>query len=179
MRELADRSRLETFMRRFGAAAPKDGVCLLTGGATAVLVGWRAATIDVDLALVPEQDALLRAIPELKRELEINVELVAADDFVPLPEGAEGRSIFVAREGKLTFRHVDPYAQALSKLERGHARDLEDVAALAGHGLIEPDTLLELFAGIVPQLYRYPAVDPPSFRRAVERAAEAMRAERL
>ena len=164
-------------MRHLGAAAAEDGECFLTGGATAVLVGWRNSTIDVDLALVPEQEAVLRAITELKDQLQINVELVSADDFVPLPEGSESRAIFVAREGRLTFRHVDPYAQALSKIERSHARDLEDVAELARRRLVEPDALLELFAGIESQLFRYPAIDPPSFRRAVEQAAGRMRDE--
>ncbi len=34
--------------------------------------------------------------------------------------------------------------------------------------LIERGTLLEHFLVIEPRLYRYPAIDPPSFRRAVE-----------
>jgi hypothetical protein len=35
-------------------------------------------------------------------------------------------------------------------------------------GLVEPARLLELFEAIEDRLYRYPALDPPSFRRAVE-----------
>jgi len=34
-------------------------------------------------------------------------------------------------------------------------------------GLIETGRLLELFAQIEPQLIRYPAIDPASFRAAV------------
>jgi hypothetical protein len=33
----------------------------LTGGSTAVLEGWREATVDVDLRFDPEADELLRA----------------------------------------------------------------------------------------------------------------------
>ena len=44
-------------MRELGGAAPEDGTCYLTGGATAVLVGWRATTVDVDIELEPDQDA--------------------------------------------------------------------------------------------------------------------------
>jgi hypothetical protein len=36
------------------------------GGATAILFGWRASTVDVDLCVVPERDAVFRAIPDLK-----------------------------------------------------------------------------------------------------------------
>ena len=37
---------------------------------------------------------------------------------------------------------------------------------------IETDELLHLLAQIEPQLYRYPAIDPPTFRRAVEEFVE-------
>ena len=36
-------------------------------------------------------------------------------------------------------------------------------------GLIEPIQLKSLFEAIVPQLYGYPAIDPPAYRRAVEK----------
>ena len=36
------------------------------------------------------------------------------------------------------------------------------------HGLVERGRLLEHFLAIEPRLYRYPTIDPPSFRRAVE-----------
>jgi hypothetical protein len=74
----------------------------------------------------------------------------------------------VAQEGTITFRHYDPYAQALAKLERGHETDRQDVAAFVARGLVEPGRLREYFDAIEPELYRFPAIDPPSFRRAVE-----------
>lgn len=155
-------------MRALGAEADEDGAAYLTGGATAVLLGWRATTIDVDVTFVPEHDRVLRAIPRLKDELRVNVELVSPGDFIPVPDGWEDRSIFAAREGRLTFSHFDPYSQALAKLERGHAQDLEDVRALRSRGLIDPERALAYFRRLEPELYRYPAVDPTSFRRRVE-----------
>ncbi len=168
MRELADAERIGRFMRALGREADEDGAAYLTGGATAVLLGWRASTIDVDLALVPESDRLLRALARIKDELAINVELASPADFVPVPSGWEERSLFVAREGKLSFYHFDPYAQALAKLERAHTHDLEDVRALVERGLVVPAQALAYFEEIEPRLYRYPAVDPPSFRSRVE-----------
>lgn len=170
MRELADAERIGRLMHALGRAAATEGVCYLTGGATAVLVGWRQTTIDVDLKLDPEHDEVMRALPRLKDELAINVELASPGDFVPLPAGWAERSPFVAREGTLTFRHFDPYSQALAKLEREHAQDLEDVEAMTKLALVEPDRLRALFAEIEPLLYRFPAIDPPSFRRAVDAA---------
>jgi hypothetical protein len=157
-------------MRALGAAADEGATVYLTGGATAVLVGWRPSTIDVDIRLEPESDVLLLAVQRLKNELGVNVELASPVDFVPVPEGWEERSPFVAREGQVTFRHFDPYAQALAKLERAHAQDLEDVHALVGAGLVEPARALVYFEQIESQLHRYPAIDPRAFRRRVEAA---------
>ena len=123
---------------------------------------------------MPEQDAILRAIPRLKDELHVNVELVCPADFIPELPGWESRSRFVHQEGQLSTHHYDLYAQALAKLERGHAQDHADVGAMLERGLIEPARLRELFGEIEPQLYRYPAVDPSTFRRAVEAFVEAL-----
>jgi hypothetical protein len=168
MREEADAERIHRFMRVLGVAAPREGTCYLTGGATAVLLGWRPTTIDVDIELSPEQDELLRALPRIKEELAINVELAAPGQFIPLPNGWQERSLAAGREGRLTFRHFDPYSQALSKLERGHTRDLEDVRELVERELVDSEQLRAYFDEIEPQLYRFPAIDPADFRRAVE-----------
>ena len=170
MREVADADGIRRFMRALGREAESETAAYFTGGATAVLLGWRPATIDVDVRLVPETDALFRAISRLKDERRVNVEVVSPADFVPVPAGWEDRSLFVAREGYVTFHHFDPYAQALAKLERAHAQDIADVRALVEHGLVEPARALAYFDEIESSLYRYPAVDPRSFRARVEEA---------
>jgi hypothetical protein len=170
MRGLADEARIRSFMRELGRAARLPARVYFTGGATAVLSQWRASTIDIDVKIVPEHDALFRAIPELKESLQVNVELASPDDFIPVPDGWEDRSIFVAQEGPITFLHFDFVAQALSKIERGHAQDREDVRQMIARGLVRPAAIRASFAEIESQLYRYPAIDPPTFRQAVEDA---------
>jgi hypothetical protein len=118
VRELADASRIERFMRELGRAARSEGRVYLTGGATAVLSGWRETTIDVDVKLMPDSDELLREIPRLKQELDLNIELAAPSDFIPVPDGWENRSPLIRREGKLSFHHLDPVAGA----RQGRAR---------------------------------------------------------
>ena len=54
MRLEADPSRIETFFQELSRAATKSADVFLTGGATAVLFGWRGTTLDVDLKLIPE-----------------------------------------------------------------------------------------------------------------------------
>jgi hypothetical protein len=178
MRRPVDAQRVRAFMRALGAEADRAGHVYFTGGVTAVLSGWRDSTIDVDLKLEPESDRLLRAIVELKERLEINVELAAPDQFIPELSGWRERSPWISREGSLDFHHYDYCAQALAKIERGHARDREDVSEILVRGLVSVDELRRRFAEIEPFLHRFPAIDPPSFRRGVEDAATAAEGRR-
>jgi hypothetical protein len=171
MRRLTDRDRVLRFMHALGAAVREPARVYLTGGSSAVLLEWRATTVDVDVEIEPERDEILRAIAKLKEQLDVNVELASPSQFIPELPGWRDRSRFIAREGPLDFFHYDFYAQALAKLERRHARDLDDVAQMEKLGLIERPRLRELFAAIEPQLYRYPAIDPRAFRAAVEAMA--------
>jgi len=175
MRRLADAARVESFLEELGRLAPRPTRIYLTGGATAVLRGWRPSTIDVDLKLEPESDELLRELPRLKEKLEINVELASPDQFIPELPGWQERSIFVRQIGKLSVYHLDPYSQALAKIERGHTKDITDVRSMLDDKLIEPPRMRELFEEIEPRLYRYPAIDPAAFRRALEAFLEEVR----
>ncbi len=168
MRQLTDRDRIYRLMRALGAETDQATRLYFTGGATAVLLGWRATTIDVDIRIFPESDPLLRAIPHLKDELQMNIELACPADFIPPLPGWEDRSLYITTEGRIVFYHYDLYAQALAKIERGHAQDLQDVRAMIVRGLIEPQKIQRCFDEIEPLLYRYPAIHPPSFRQAVE-----------
>lgn len=167
MREIADAGRMRALMKALGSATKSEATVYLTGGASAVLHGWRSSTIDADIKILPETDDLMRAIPRIKEELKLNIEFASPDHFLPSLPGWEERSPFIGKEGSVVFRHYDFYAQALSKLERGHRQDLEDARQMLARGLIEAGRLKEFLAAIEPELYRYPAVDPPTLRRSV------------
>ena len=168
MRELADVHRIHRFMQAIGAAADVTTRVYFTGGATAVLLGWRASTIDVDIRVEPDTDALFRAIPHIKESLQLNVELASPIDFIPVRSGWQDRSPFIAQEGRTSFYHFDPCAQALAKVERGHQQDVLDVREMLTRGFVEAAAAWQYFVDIVPHLHRYPAVDPGSFRRSME-----------
>ena len=170
MRELTDAVRLQALMKGLGAAATAAGRVYFTGGASAVLIGWRASTLDADLLVVPDDDRLLRALPLLKEQLRMNLELACPSDFIPELPGWRERSPFIVREGRLDFFHYDFHAQALAKVERGHHRDQGDVREMLDRGLVDPGALRELFAAIESQLHRYPSIHPPAFRRGLEAA---------
>jgi len=170
MRRMIDAARLRRLMPALGREAKVECRVYVTGGATAVLFGWRESTIDVDLKLVPDSDDVLRALPRLKEALEVNIEIASPADFIPELPAWQDRSLFIAQEHKAAFYHYDLYSQALAKVERGHAVDRKDVAAMVDRGLVDPRKARELFEAIESMLYRYPAIDPASFRRAVEAA---------
>jgi hypothetical protein len=167
-RHPVDSQRVSAFLEALAGWVSAPATLYLVGGATAVTVGWRASTIDIDLVLRPEDEGALRAIPRLKEELELNVELASPLDHLPELPDWEERSPFVVQVGPLTVRQFDPYSQALAKLERGFSQDLADVSAMVEHGLVEPVRLLDLFDAIADALYRFPTVDPARLRALVE-----------
>ncbi|HTV39939.1 MAG TPA: hypothetical protein VMF08_05155 [Candidatus Sulfotelmatobacter sp.] len=175
MRSEADKTKIEEFMAILGKRVAGDGSIYLTDGATAVLHGWRPMTIDVDLKPEPEPRGLFEALAVLKDELDINVELASPDQFIPAIPGWQERSLFIGRFGAIIFFHYDPYGQALSKLQRGHERDIRDARSMLKTGMIQTGRLREFFAQIEPQLIRFPAIDPAVFRAAMEKFCDENR----
>ena len=169
------REKLLQFLDRLGAGAQGPGACFITGGGSALLVGWRDTTIDLHLKFDPEPAGVFDAIPGLKRALHINVELAAPSDFLPPLKHWRERSIFIGKYGHLEAYHYDFLSQALSKLERGHAKDLLDVTELVGRKLVTKEDLLAHAEAILPELKRYPAVDAESFLRRVKEFLEGLR----
>lgn len=62
MRQPLDPDRLRRVLEALGRACRGPGTLYLTGGATALLEGWRAATIDVEVKLDPEPEGVFAAI---------------------------------------------------------------------------------------------------------------------
>jgi len=174
MRDLADAESVRALVRELGRAASAPTRLYLVGGATAVIEGWRASTVDVDVRIEPD-DELLAALPALKERLAVNVELASPADFLPELPGWRERSPYLLREGHLEVLHYDLYSQALAKLERGFAHDLIDVDAMISGGAVDPGKLLDLLEAIEDQLYRFPAVEPRELRRAVAALAKDRR----
>jgi hypothetical protein len=173
MRQPVTAARVNEFMKALGSGVKDPARVFLVGGASAVLLGWRDSTIDIDLKTIPDRDDLLRQLTALKERLEINIELASPGDFIPELPGWVERSQFVKQEGKLTFLHYDFYAQALAKIERAHERDLRDVNEMIRSKLVDPRRLLGFFDQIEDDIQKYPALNAASFRREVERLVDS------
>ena len=164
MRGLASKDKILEFMRLFGRAAGKIATeVYFTGGSTAVLMGWRETTIDIDIKFDPESDEIYRSIPKIKEDMQINVELAAPPDFIPEVPGWRNRCRFIETVGKVSFFHYDPYSQALAKIERAHVQDRLDVRSMIEGGLIDLSKLADMFEKIRPNLNKYPAIDVENF----------------
>lgn len=147
---------LREFMRSVRCSTP----IYLCGGASAVLLGWRATTRNIDL--MTDDDHALRAIAEVKARFNIVVKLASPAHFVP--ELLEWQERSIAIDG--VFLHFDFYTQCLAKLERDHDIDRHDVSAMVRDGFVDPKRLVALFNAA--SLLRYPAIHAPALRARVE-----------
>jgi hypothetical protein len=139
----------------------------LVGGGTAVHAGWRESTIDADLYC--DREEVFRDVQGIKERLQLNIEFVRPEDFVPALAGSEDRHVFIETVGKVSFYHYDPYAQLLSKVVRGFNRDLQDAERLLDSGMVDAERFRSLVQEIPDSAYaRYPALS----RRAVLEAVD-------
>jgi hypothetical protein len=161
---------MTALMQELARRAPRKGsyrVCFV-GGGTAVYLGWRRSSVDVDV--YSDTDVVFREIQEIKELLHINIEFARPEDFVPPLHGSAERHVFIEKIRSIAFFHYDPYAQLLSKVVRGFQRDLEDAREFVRSGMVEPGVFRSLVAKIPDSAYaRYPALS----RGAVESAVEA------
>ena len=167
MRTKVTVDKLRQFMKCLARYAAGPGSVFFTGGATALLLGIRESTIDIDLKLDPEPKGVFEAIAKLKNELDLNIELAAPDDFIPAPSDWREKSVLIDTIGGISFFHYDLATQALAKLERSHDQDLRDVRALIKGGFVTPDKIRRSFLETKTSLLRYPALDAGEFERKV------------
>ena len=164
MRSNIDPEKIEQLMEILGREARGSGSVYFTGGASALLIGWRSSTVDIDIRLDPEPPGIFQAIAKLKQKLNINIELASPQDFLPPLPGWRDRSVFIGKRGKILFYHYDFTAQALSKLSRGYDRDLSDVRAMYAQGLISLDDVSNCLSAIEPELIRFPSLNPETLK---------------
>lgn len=149
------------------APADRSFRVYLVGGGTAVLAGWREATIDADLSA--DDEAVFRDIQGIKERLRLNIEFARPEHFVPPLERSSERHVFIERVRDVEFYHYDPYAQLLSKVVRGFRKDLLDAERFISSGMVDSARFRELVDAVPDSAYaRYPNLS----RAAVEGAVE-------
>jgi hypothetical protein len=172
MRPNVDSQKIERLMQVLGSEAQGSGCIYFTGGASALLIGWRSSTVDIDIRLDPEPAGIFQALANIKQELNINIELASLQDFLPPLPGWRDRSIFIGKYGQISFYHYDFIAQALSKLSRGYNRDIDDVQAMYEQKLFSLEKLRDCFKAIESESIRFPSLNPELLRNRIEQFIE-------
>jgi hypothetical protein len=161
---------LRALMAELARTAPRGQSyrVYVVGGSTAVLAGWRSATIDADL--FGERQEVFRDVQGIKERLRLNIEFARPEHFVPALAGSSRRHRFIERIGTVGFYHYDPYAQLLSKIVRGFRKDLEDARDFVKSGWVDAERFQQLVDDIPDAAYvKYPNLS----RRAVRKAVDA------
>ena len=169
MRRELTREGLQELMQEIAHQAPggRSYRVFLVGGGTAVFAGWRSSTIDADLHA--DHEEVFRDIQAIKERLQINVEFVRPEDFVPALAGTDGRHVLLETIGRVSFHHYDPYAQLLSKIVRGFRKDMLDADSFIASGLVDPKRLRSLVHDIPEVAYaQYPALSQRAVLDAVD-----------
>ncbi len=165
---------LRRFMQSLAFQSEGQGSIYFTGGATALLLGLREQTIDVDLRLDPEPRGAFEAIARIKNELNLNVELASPADFIPVSADWKMKSAFIEQVGQLMFFHFDLRAQALSKIERGYGHDLADARGFLAAAKMTGEEFLSFFQGVKAGAIRYPALSLSGWERKVAAFVEGL-----
>src|SRR5262245_32668886 len=105
MRDEMTRDRLRALFREIARTAPPKGHfrVYLVGGGTAVYAGWRPSSIDADL--FAEGEAVFRDIQGIKERLNVSVEFVRPEHFVPALRGTGARHVFLETIGRVSYYH--------------------------------------------------------------------------
>lgn len=102
-------------------------------------------------------------------KLQLNVELVRPEDFVPPLEGTPGRHVLIETIGTVSFYHYDPYAQLFAKIVRGFRKDLLDARNLIDSGMVDVERFVALVHAIPSTAYaRYPQLSSVAVLQAVD-----------
>jgi len=162
-----DRRQIEQFLKNLGAMYRKPGRVYLVGGAALVHAGLRpGATQDIDLEIrAVDEDEMIDAIRRLKDSMKINIEFANPADFIPLPPQWETNVKFIGRYGSIDAFYFDFYSIALSKIQRGNTRDVNDVKLLLQNGYIDLSSLDAAYQTVLPQVGKRPynRLDPKQF----------------
>lgn len=162
--KLVDSSAIGAFLDALGARQSEPAQLSLLGGCALILLGSTRTTADIDyVGDDVRQTAFQQTISQVAAQLQLDVEPVPIDQFVPMPPDSETRRVYVGRYGAVEVTIVDPYVMALSKLDRGFHTDLDDIVFLVGRGLVTLERLAETVASTLVQADVYD-IDPAAMR---------------
>ena len=126
------------FLTEVGRRHQKAADLYLIGGSALCLLDNPRPTLDIDyVGNDLQKDELQHVIDEVAHEMRLEVDAVPIGGFVPLASEAEERRVFIGQFSSLQVYIFDPYAIALSKVDRGFDTDVEDILFLIRRGDVD------------------------------------------
>jgi hypothetical protein len=166
-RPSVDKTAIESFLQQLGRTFRKPGRLYLVEGTALVHAGVRPGfTQDIDIQVSGANEGeLIVAVQRLIQQMQINIEFASPADFIPLPSQWEMHAQYVGRYGGVDVFYFDFYSIALSKIERGNSRDIDDVKLLVQQGIITLKELDAAYREVLAQLGQghYPRITPQRF----------------
>lgn len=121
--EGVDTPEIRSILKAMGERLPPASRLILVGGGALALLGSPRPTIDIDfLGDDVNPSDLHRTIMQIAADMEIHVEPVPLERFVPLLEGSQERTIRIGQFGNL---------------DRGFDTALDDIVFLVRRGFID------------------------------------------
>ena len=133
-----DEEMIRRFLEELGQRINHPDSLILLGGGALLLLGSSRQTLDLDyIGDDLDKNELQQVIDALANEMQVSVEAVPFDTFVPVSAEAQARHRFIGRFGALDVYVFDLYSIAVSKLDRGFDTDIADVAFLVRSELVD------------------------------------------
>ena len=154
------------FLEQLGENYPHRTDFYLLGGSALSLLGSPRLTADIDYTSDESDPLLAQWVEQLADRHELDIEAVPIDEFIPLPLGAESRHRKIGQFNRVSAYIFDPYSIALSKVDRGFDKDIEDIQFLLTHNFIELDRLASMVDAALPYTVQYD-LDPSTMRRTL------------
>ncbi len=140
-----DRAILQSILTTLGEHVPPASRLFLLGGSALTLLGSQRPSLDIDfIGDDVHPNELHRTIMDKAKEMQLQIDIVPIDRFIPLPDGNEQRSIYIGQFGNLEVYVMDPYSIALSKLDRGLFTDFDDIIFLIKNDYITLEELIQI-----------------------------------
>ena len=151
-----DNAEINTILQNLGARLPPDSQLILVGGSALALLGSPRLTIDMDfIGDDVHPNPLHRTIMQIAREMQIHVEPVPLERFIPLPKGNEKRVIHIGQFGNLEVFAADPYSIALSELDRGLDTDFDDLVFLIQNNHVDMHEFERILRAALPHARKF------------------------
>ena len=158
---------IQDFLNQLSQQFTQPVKLYLLGGSALCFLGSPRRTVDIDFFVEDLSVEFENNVEAVARELKIEYEVIAIDEFIPLPADSTTRHRALRNYGSIEVFIYDPYSIALSKLARGFDSDVQDVLFLLQIGIIEINILTKFVEDSLPVAWDYD-IDPNELMNYLE-----------